>query len=268
MGQFNVSQWYMDKTGATSDGGMVVAKQEPAALAGARMLAEGGNAIDAAVAAAFVMNVMEPHYCTIGGSGHLVYRRASGQAHAIDFSVRAPARATQDAVTSRTTAEFSGPLAAAVPGTVAGLCRANEQFGKLPLARVMEPAIAIAEDGMPLTWTLATQITLALKGIRQNPHAATVFLVDGDPGIAHGETVLRQTDLARTLRQIAEHGPDIFYKGEIGREIVGFIQSLGGLMEMQDFTGFEPTVSEPYRAAYRDYHLVVAPLPSPCIMTA
>jgi gamma-glutamyltranspeptidase / glutathione hydrolase len=268
MTAFNVSQWVMDKTGASSDGGMVVAKQEQAALAGARMLAEGGNAIDAAVAAAWVMAVMEPHYNTIGGSGHMVYRQAGGRAYAVDFSVRAPARATQQAVAARTGPEFSGPLAAAVPGTVAGLARASEQFGRLPLARVMEPAIAIAEEGMPISWTLALQITLALDGLRANPHSARVFLVDGDPGIARGQTTLRQPDLAHTLRKIAEHGPDVFYKGEIGRGIVDFVQGLGGLLEMRDFAEFQPTVSEPLRARFRDYDLLVAPLPSPCTMTA
>src|SRR5688500_15216532 len=152
MTNFVTSEWLMDKTGASCDGGMVVAKQEIAALAGARVLAEGGNAVDAAMTMAWVMNVMEPYNCTIAGAGYLVYRAASGESWVVDFSNRAPSRATPEALKSRTTVAFSGPLAAAVPGTVAGLAAALERFGTISLARSLEPAIEVAEEGMPLNW--------------------------------------------------------------------------------------------------------------------
>src|SRR6185312_952775 len=97
MTTWQTSQWLMDKTGACSDGGMVVAKQDQAALAGARMLEEGGNAVDAAVAAAFVMNVMEPYNTSIGGAGYMVFRAGNGGAYVIDFSNRAPQRMTPEA---------------------------------------------------------------------------------------------------------------------------------------------------------------------------
>ncbi|MDQ3547645.1 MAG: gamma-glutamyltransferase, partial [Chloroflexota bacterium] len=143
MTNFITSKWLMDKTGASSDGGMVVAKQELAAMAGAQVLAEGGNAVDAAVTAAWVMNVMEPYNCSIAGAGYLVYRAVSGESWVVDFSNRAPSRATPEALASRTTVAFSGPLAAAVPATVAGLAQALERFGTISLARSLEPAIEV-----------------------------------------------------------------------------------------------------------------------------
>lgn len=267
MAQFNVSRWVMDKTGATSDGGMVVAKQEQAAMAGAEVLAEGGNAVDAAVAAAFVMNVMEPYNTSIAGSGYLVFRAADGAASVVDFSNRAPRRATVEALKSRTTVSFTGPLAAAVPGTVAGLATALERFGTFELPRVMAPAIEIAEQGMPLNWLLALRLLQELDGIRANPKSAEIFLVDGDPGMARGETVVRQTDLARTLRAIARGGPDAFYTGAIAQEIVDFVRSQGGLLDMEDMASYAPAVVEPLRGRFHDYTLLTVPLPSPGLTT-
>ena len=267
MSNVTVSQWQMEKTGASSRSGMVVAKQEPAALAGAEMLARGGNAVDAAVAAAFVMAVMEPYNNSIGGSGYLVYRANGGAAHVVDYSNRAPARATTEALASRTSADFSGPLACSVPGTVAGLCTALERFGTLNRADVIEPAIRIAAEGMPLDWVLSLHIALNVVGLRSNPDSAAVFLVDGDPPVARGHDVLRQPQLAETLRQIVDQGPRVFYEGEIAREIVQSVQRAGGLLELDDFSQFDATVSSPLRATFRDYALLAAPLPSPGALT-
>ncbi len=264
---FTRSRWVMDKTGASSDGGMVVAKQNEAALAGARMLAEGGNAIDAAVAAAWVMNVMEPYNTSIGGSGYLVYHGVDGQAMFVDFSNRAGTKATPEALKSRRSIAFKGGLAAMVPGTVGGLTSALERFGSLPLAQVMAPAIDIAENGMPLNWVLALRLLQELEGLRANPKSAEIFLVDGDPGMAHGVDVVRQTDLARTLRLIAEHGPEAFYTGPVAREIVDFVVAHGGLLEMQDMAAYQATVVPALSARFGDYELLTGPLPCPGLMT-
>lgn len=262
-----ISEWIVDKSGSTVDGGMVVAKQDPAALAGAKMLELGGNAIDAAVAAAFVMNVMEPYNCSIGGAGYMVVRLNNGESHVVDFSVRAPAKATEEALKSRTTAAFTGPLAAAVPGTVAGLALALEKFGSLPLSVVMQPAIEVAIDGMPLDWMLTLRLVQSLEGIRANPKTAEIFLTNGDPGMAYGETVIRQPELAETLQAIAEEGPRVFYEGPIADEIVKFVQERGGILESSDLAGYEARILEPVRGTFRDYDLIGAPLPSPSVMT-
>lgn len=267
MTQLTQSRWEMDKSGLSTRGGMVVAKQEPAALAGAEMLAAGGNAVDAAVAAAWVMAVMEPYNNSIGGSGYLVYRAADGAAQVVDYSNRAPARATTEALASRTTVDFDGPLACSVPGTVAGLCTALERFGTLPCSVVMAPAIRIAAEGMPLDWTLTLHIALNVVGLRSNPHSAEVFLVDGDPSVAHGHSILRQPQLARTLQRISDEGSNVFYEGELGAQLARAVQDRGGLLEHADFVGFEATVSPPLRGHFRDYTLLAAPLPSPGALT-
>ena len=267
MTNFITSEWLMDKTGASSDGGMVVAKQEIAALAGAQVLAEGGNAVDAAVTAAWVMNVMEPYNCSIAGAGYLVYRAASGESWVVDFSNRAPSRATPEALASRTTVAFSGPLAAAVPATVAGLAQALERFGTISLARSLEPAIEVAEEGMPLNWLLTLRLVQELPGIRANPTTAEIFLKNGDPGMAHGETLLRQTDLARTLRAIANDGAGTFYEGETAHKIITFVNGQGGLLDAADFAAFRPSVVAPLRSTFRDYTLLGVPLPSPGLTT-
>ncbi len=264
---FTMSRWEMDKTGATSDGGMIVAKQDEAALAGARMLADGGNAVDAAVAAAFVMNVMEPYNTSIGGSGYLVYSAADGTSMFVDFSNRAPAKATPNALKSRMTVSFQGGLAAMVPGTVGGLTAALERFGTFDLERVMAPAIDIAEKGMPLNWVLTLRQIQELNGIRANPKSAEIFLVDGDPGMAHGADVVRQVDLAQTLREIARNGPEAFYTGPVARQIVDFVQARGGLLEMDDMAAYQPTVVPTLRARFHDYDLMTGPLPCPGLMT-
>ncbi|MEX1158564.1 MAG: gamma-glutamyltransferase [Thermomicrobiales bacterium] len=267
MTDFIRSEWLMDKTGASCDGGMVVAKQEIAAMAGAQVLAEGGNAVDAAVTAAWVMNVMEPYNCTIAGAGYLVYRAASGESWVVDFSNRAPSRATPEALAARTTVAFAGPMAAAVPATVAGLATALEQFGTISLARSLAPAIDVAENGMPLNWLLTLRLVQELAGIRANPKTAEIFLKDGDPGMAHGELVLRQADLARTLRAIADEGIGAFYEGQTARSIIVFVNGQGGILDAADFAAYRPSVVAPLRSTYRDYTLLGVPLPSPGLTT-
>lgn len=267
MATFTASQWLMDKTEVSSPGGMVIAKQDLAAWAGAEVLAEGGNAIDAAVTIGWVMAVMEPYNTSIAGAGYMVYREAGGVSHAIDYSNRAPSRATPEALSSRTTVAFSGPLSAATPGTVAGLCLALERFGTISLARAMEPAIRIAGEGMPLNWLLTLRIIQELPGIRSNPHTAAVFLKDGDPAMAYNEPLVRQPDLARTLRAIAEHGPDAFYQGPIAREFIEHVNGRGGILDEQDFAAYQPTIVEPLRGRFRDYDLLTVPVPASGITT-
>jgi gamma-glutamyltranspeptidase / glutathione hydrolase len=257
----------MDKSGLSGSDGMVVAKQERAAEAGAQMLAAGGNAIDAACAAAWVMAVMEPHLNTIGGAGYIVYREANGESHVIDYSNRAPEAATPEALSSRKTAAFDGPLAAAVPATVSGLTMASERFGKLSLSTVMEPAISVAENGMELDWHFVLHLVLNLEKLRSQPHSRDVFLVDGDPGVAHGVQSIHQTDLANTLKLIAENGPDAFYTGPIAREIVQFVRDQGGLIAESDFAAYQATIGKPLRGHFGGYGLLTMPMPSPGLMT-
>lgn len=261
------SQWIVDKQAASSRGGMVVAKQELAAQAGADVLAEGGNAVDAAVTMAWVMNVMEPYNTSIAGAGYLVYRRADGDSWVVDFSNRAPQAATPDALSSRTGVPFDGPLAAAVPGTVAGLSEALARFGTISLARSLAPAIQIASEGMPLNWVLALRLLQELPGIRSNPKSAEIFLTNGDPGMAYGVEEIRQPDLARTLQRIADDGPRVFYEGEIGTQLARWVADQGGLLTSADMAAYAPSIVRPLVGMYHGNTLLAPPLPSPGITT-
>lgn len=273
-----VSQWQMDKSQVSCDGGMVVAKQEEAASAAADVLAEGGNAVDAAVTAAWVMNVMEPYNCTIGGAGYLVYRPAGGDAQVVDFSVRAPADATSlvngetssdssDKAALPYAPEFQGPRGAAVPGTVAGLCQAAERFGRLPRARTMQPAIDLARDGMPVSWLFTLRLIQDLEGIRSHVKTAETFLVNGDPGMAYGQERLKQSDLAGTLQAIADGGADAFYRSAIAANIVSDLRSRGSVITEEDFAAYQPAVVPALATPFGDYTLLTAPPPSPGLMT-
>ncbi len=278
MGRRKISEWQMDKSQVSSTGGMVVAKQEEAAIAGIEALETGGNAIDAAVAAAWVMNVMEPYNCTIGGAGYLVYRPVDGPAEVVDFSVRAPAAvdklsnnaspsSSSDKAALPYAPEFQGVPGAAVPGTVAGLSTAIERFGRLPLAQSLQAAIGLARDGMPVSWLFTLRLIQDLAGIRSNPKTAEIFLVDGDPGMASLQEYLPQTDLAATLEAIAADGPDAFYKGSIAARIVADLQRRGGIITEDDFAAYQPSVVPALAVPFHDFTMLTAPPPSPGLMT-
>jgi gamma-glutamyltranspeptidase / glutathione hydrolase len=154
-----------------------------------------------------------------------------------------------------------------VPATVSGLTIASERFGKLPLATVMAPAIDVAENGMELDWHFVLHLMLNLNELRAQPFSRDVFLVNGDPGIAHGEHILRQADLARTLIAIAKDGPEAFYSGPVAREIVAFVRDQGGIITEDDFARYSATVERPLRGRFGEYDLLTMPMPSPGLMT-
>ena len=260
---FTVSRWETRKTAVSSTGGMVVAKQEAAARAGARVLAEGGNAIDAVVTMGWCMAVMEPYQCTIGGAGYTVFRPVAGEPQVVEFTGRAPMASRQEHMGSRKPGEpFQGPLAIGVPGTVAGLSTALERFGTISLARSLEPAIALAES-MPLDFFMALRISQCLHGLRDNIDSARAFLYNNDSPLTGGKHTIEQTDLARTLRAIAAEGPGAFYEGEIGRELVRAVQDRGGVLAESDLARYQANVLPVLRGRFRDYDLLAVPMPSP-----
>lgn len=264
---FTMSRWSVEKSAISSRGGMVVAKQEAAARAGAQVLAEGGNAIDAVVTMGWCMAVMEPYQCTIGGAGYTIFRPVDGEPVVVEFTGRAPAKATQEIMGDRKPGQpFRGALALGVPGTVAGLALALERFGSISLARSLEPAIALAEE-MPLDFFMALRITQGLQALRANPDSARAFLSENDPPLAHGQYVIRQTDLARTLRAIAEQGPRVFYEGEIARELVRAVRERGGVLEESDLADYQANILPALRGRFRDYDLLAVPVPSPGLTT-
>lgn len=264
---FTVSRWGTHKTEVTSGGGMVVAKQEAAARAGAQVLAEGGNAVDAVVTMGWCMAVMEPYQCTIGGAGYTVFRPAEGEPQVVEFTGRAPMGSKQEHIGGRAQGEpFTGPLSIGVPGTVAGLSLVLERFGTISLARSLEPAIALAES-MPLDFFMALRISQCLLALRENPDSARAFLYDNDSPLTGGKYTIEQSDLARTLRAIADQGPGVFYEGEIGRELVRAVRERGGVLAESDLAGYQPNILPVLRGTFRDYDLLAVPMPSPGLTT-
>jgi gamma-glutamyltranspeptidase/glutathione hydrolase len=239
-------------------GGVAATAHPLASEAAIEMLSRGGNAVDAAVAAAFAIGVVEPDGSGLGGGGGmLVYLHDRRETIYINYYHRAPAdpgAASYVSSRDRDTAK-----SALVPGTVAGLCLALEKYGTLPLAEVLEPAIRYARDGFAVDATLAGLLLDFTDVMARRPDLAEVFLVEGFPKM-EGDT-LKQSKLARTLELIAQNGRDGFYKGETARALVERVTAEGGAMALADLEGYEAEISQPVRGTYRGYEIVSAPAP-------
>jgi gamma-glutamyltranspeptidase/glutathione hydrolase len=191
---------------ATSRHGMVVTAGEQASEAGVAVLRQGGNAVDAAVAASFVISVIRPQSTGIGGGGFfLLYLAKTQETIAVDFRERAPLKATADMFIrdGKAVPELSrnGPLAVAVPGLIAGLVEVQQKYGTMSLAKVMAPAITLAHEGFPVYPQLASAIAYRAKLLGGSPETKAIYFRD-DRQLAQGE-LLVQKDLAKTLRLIA-----------------------------------------------------------------
>lgn len=271
------SRWCFDKTEVVARDGMVAAGKIQAAEAGIDMLLQGGNAVDAAVAAGFAVSVVEPWMNGIGGSGAMVVHQ-DGEDTAIEFGIRAPLAARPDmyeldsaGVGSfgwagvRDRANELGHQSVGVPGLVAGHCLAHERFGRLPLRTVLEPAIHLAEAGFETDWHTTLTVAIHLECLGHFPATAQVYLPDG---MAVPKPEFRflpadrivQRDLADTLRQIARHGSDAFYRGEVAAAIAEDMAANGGLLTVEDLWRYEPMVYPGgLRGTYRDVVLVGVP---------
>lgn len=245
--------------------GMAVSAHPLASEAGLAVLKQGGNAVDAAAATALAISVVEPFSAGIGGGGFLLLRRAqTGTVQALDFRERAPKRATRDMYLDkqgkvRPRASLDGHLAAGIPGTVAGLYTVHREYGKLPWAAVVAPAIALAENGFPVS----SRFTKAVKGrqdtIQKNPAARQVFTKGGilyQPG-----ELLVQRDLALTLRKISQN-PQSFYTGDIARAIASDMAKNGGLITLEDLKNYTPIWRNPVCGNFRTYEICAMSPPS------
>ena len=246
--------------------GMVGSADEHASRAGLRVLQQGGNAVDAAVAVGFALAVTHPAAGNLGGGGFMVIRLADGRETTIDYREAAPAGARRDMFldsAGQPVADRSliGPLASGVPGSVAGMALAQKRYGRLPLADVMAPAIALARDGFEVSWALADSLKGAQNLLAQSPATARAFRrADGtmpDPGDR-----LVQRDLAATLTLIADQGPDAFYKGAIADLIAAEMARSGGLITKADLSAYTPRERVPIIGSYRGHRVVSMPPPS------
>ena len=246
--------------------GMVVSAQHEASAAGARILAAGGNAVDAAVGVGYALAVVDPCCGNIGGGGFMLIRRADGQSTVIDFRETAPRAATAtmfldssgDPMRERS---LYGYLAAGVPGTVMGLDGALREYGRLDRAAVMAPAIALAQDGFVVGEADAAIIAARADRLKQDPEAARIFLrADGKPFQAGDRLV--QPDLGKTLALIAEHGTDGFYRGAVAAAIAAASAAHGGILSAEDFVAYKAAEAAPIACEYRGYRILSVPLPS------
>lgn len=244
--------------------GMVVSQHYLASQVGFEALAEGGNAVDAAVAAAFALAVVHPVAGNLGGGGFLVYRPPQGEAVAYDFRERAPAGASptmflKDGAYDEAR-HHDSHLSVGVPGTVAGLHLAWKEHGKLPWRRLVEPAVALASEGFVVTDELARSLAAALPAMKPYPASVAQFSRKGHPYEA-GD-LLRQPDLARSLERIAAQGPAGFYRGETARLIAKEVQAGGGLVTEDDLAAYTAVRRQPLVGSYRSYEVVAMPPPS------
>jgi gamma-glutamyltranspeptidase/glutathione hydrolase len=236
---------------------MVVTAFPAASAAGDEMLRAGGNAIDAAVAAAWALAVCEPSGSGLGGQTIVLLHRHAGKTLIVDGHSHAPAAVSGSSVSSDQ--QKRGYRACTVPSTPATLGFVQQRYGTLPLARVLEPAIRLAEDGFKITALHRRQLKWCLASLQASLAASQLFLKHGHP-YEVGEA-FRQPQLAATLLRIARHGTDDFYRGEIARSIAGDMRRHGGLLTEDDLANCEPLVErEPLSVRYRDYE-ILSPAP-------
>jgi gamma-glutamyltranspeptidase / glutathione hydrolase len=247
--------------------GAVVCTSAPACDAGAAVLAAGGNAVDAAVATAFALAVTHPSAGNIGGGGFMIVRTPSGAVTAIDYRERAPLRSTRtmylgaDGKIDRSLTA-SGYLAPGVPGTVRGLSLAHRKFGKLSWKEVVMPAVVLAEQGFVMSDGLARGLNSQLEGaMARFPASVAAYGKPGGGKWAAGDRLVLG-DLARTLRAIADDGPDVFYKGWIADRIADDMKANGGLITRQDLAAYRAKIRKPVRGRYRGYDIISMPPPS------
>src|SRR6266850_1447388 len=252
-------------------GGVVAVSHPLAAEAGARMLRSGGNAIDAAAAIQFALNVVEPEFSGIGGGGFMMVHLAKGrgQTFAIEGREKAPATAdttlfiNPNGTNQGFTAASTSGQAVGVPGTLKIVTTALARYGRKHLSEVMQPAIELAENGFPVNFVLAGDATAARTSYYAE--TAAVFRPNGVP-LQQGQ-ILRQPDLAKTLRLIARKGPDVLYRGEIAQAIVAAQRATAnggkpGLMTLQDLADYNVVIREPIWGEYRGYRIAAMSPPS------
>lgn len=247
--------------------GMVATQEALASDIGLKILKDGGNAVDAAVAVGFALAVTLPRAGNIGGGGFMmVYDAKQGKTVALDYREKAPSSASRDmyldsdgnAVSDLS--RYHG-LAVGVPGTVAGLLKALEDHGTMSRGQVMAPAIALAENGIEVTAGLSESLEALSDRLQKWQSTKKIFFKPDGSAYQPGE-LLRQPELAKSLKLIAAKGADGFYKGETARKLVKAVNEAGGNMSLQDLANYRAIARVPVKGDYRGYEIVSMPPPS------
>lgn len=254
---------------ASGHAGMVVSSNSDAARVGSQVLAQGGNAVDAAIAMEFALNVSEPAFSGITGGGFmLIYEAATGKVKVIDSRERAPASAFDGMFLQTETKEWplgerkKFGIAVGVPGALAGAQEALDLFGTWSLKQTLAPAVELAEGGVIVSQLLGESIAANLALLAANPAAKAVFL-PGGKALKAGD-LLVQPDLAHTLRLVQKEGIDAMYGGELGEALIEEIQMMEhpSGMTIEDLVKYEVTIDKPVTGSYGDYKIASAALPS------
>lgn len=254
---------------AAAPKGVVSVAQPLAAKAGAEMLARGGNAIDAAAAIQFALNVEEPMMTGIGGGAFIMFYSAKDRkVYVIDSRERAPAKAKPDQFLNPDGSEMdfyeaqSQGIAVGVPGTLLGTATALKHFGTMSLAEVMQPAIKMARDGIIISEDFGQWLSDDYKWkLEKTPGKAYTFF-DENGNLLKAGDLLVQEDLAKTLKMIAKHGPNYFYHGPIANAVANIVKARGGPMEARDIQTYEVKWRTPVEGSYRGWDIVSMPPPS------
>ncbi len=227
--------------------GAIATSQPLATTAGLAVLQRGGNAVDAAVTAAAVLNLVEPHMGGIGGDLFVIlWSEEEQKLVGLNASGRSGSLMTREELIRRghTTVPLFGAEPVTVPGALSGFSVLLDRYGTIDLAEALEPAIQLAENGFPVTPIIADQWSMEAERLRQDEGARATYLVDGERAPYPGEW-FRNPDFAATLRLIAEEGPSVLYGGELGRAIVDHVQRLGGFLTLDDLENHKPSWVDP-----------------------
>ena len=275
--EHRVQNWHVRKPVVQSRGGIVATQNRIAGEAGAKILADGGNAVDAAVATGFALAAVEPWNSGFGGVGFmLIYLAKENRVEVVDFGPISPRGldpADYPLIGGETTDLFTwpsvrddrnvrGPLSIAVPGHVDGLGLALETFGTMRFADVMQPAIGLADQGIAIDWFLTLKVATNARELARYPTTKDVWLPgDFPPVTAPGAPLarLKLKGLAATMRRLAQAGRRDFYEGEIAAAIVRDIGAMGGSLKLDDLRSYRARLARPLEVEYRGAHLALAP---------
>lgn len=246
--------------------GMVVSANKLSSKTGVDILKKGGNAVDAAVATAFSLAVTLPSAGNIGGGGFIVFMTAEGKVTTIDFREKAPLAATNDMYLDDKgrlidDSNHNSIKAIGVPGTVAGLYKAHRQYGKLPWATLVQPAIDQAKNGFPFNWSLFAAAERFTASGNKYPFMDAYFR-NGTGDVLQPDELWKQPQLGTTLELIRDKGQDGFYKGEVAKKIAKWMKANGGIITKKDLRKYKAIERKPITGSYKDYKIYSMPPPS------
>ena len=244
--------------------GVVVTAHPEASKVGIDILKKGGNAIDASIAVQFALAVVYPNAGNIGGGGFLVYRDAKGNTDALDFREKAPLNAKEDMYWDKegnaiTNLSLYGQLAAGVPGTVDGMVKAHEKYGKLSWKELVQPAIDLAEKGFPITKQQASELTNKHEDFEKYNKVSNALI---SRSTWNQGDILIQKDLANTLKLVQQKGRNGFYSGKTADLIVNEMKRGNGIITKKDLKNYQSVWRKPVSGAYKDYNVISMPPPS------